>query len=295
MSDQPATANNQGGNEFGEATAAANNAAPNNSASSNNSTASNNNGAEAAANNGEAAANNGGEEAAANNGEAAANNGEAAANNGETAANNTEEAPANVVGEGELAAKLNQTPAAKKKGLSAAAQSVLDDRMKTLAELKAAYAATFGDDKKAPKAKSYEAFALHKIRKEQGEEAFQAKMKEFIERNQGKFAAPPAKKPRTKTVKFNSAVAPAKNNTAKNINSRAVIVESVRTMGTTAKDLIDSMMSTVAALAKTNTGDMSAVAAKVNAAANSAVTKKSGSRKPRSNKGKTHKKAAANS
>ena len=294
MSDQPATANNQGGNEFGEATAAANNAASN-SAESNNSTASNNT-AEAPANNAAEAPANNGAEAAANNGEAAANAEEAPANNAEEApANNAEEAPANVAGEGELAAKLNQTPAAKKKGLSAAAQSVLDDRMKTLAELKAAYAATFGDDKKAPKAKSYEAFALHKIRKEQGEEAFQAKMKEFIERNQGKFAAPSAKKPRTKTVKFNSAVAPAKNNTAKNINSRAVILESVRTMGTTAKDLIDSMMSTVAALAKTNTGDMSAVAAKANAAANSAVTKKSGSRKPRSNKGKTHKKAAANS
>jgi len=270
MSDQPATANNQGGNEFGEATAAANNAAANNN--------SNNSAEEAAANNGEAAA---------NNGEAAANNAEAPANNAEAPANNSAEAPENVAGEGELAAKLNQTPAAKKKGLSAAAQSVLDDRMKTLAELKAAYAATFGDDKKAPKAKSYEAFALHKIRKEQGEEAFQAKMKEFIERNQGKFAAGPVKKVRSKTVKFNSAV--AKNNTAKNVNSRAVIIESVRTMGSTAKGLIDSMMSTVAALAKSNTGDMSAVAQQANAAAT-----KSGTRKPRSNKGKTHKKHSPN-
>ena len=293
MSDQPATANNQGGNEFGEATAAANNAAANNN--------SNNSAEEAAANNGEAAANNG--EAAANNAEAPANNAEAPANNAEEApannaeeapannaeapANNSAEAPENVAGEGELAAKLNQTPAAKKKGLSAAAQSVLDDRMKTLAELKAAYAATFGDDKKAPKAKSYEAFALHKIRKEQGEEAFQAKMKEFIERNQGKFAAGPVKKVRSKTVKFNSAV--AKNNTAKNVNSRAVIIESVRTMGSTAKGLIDSMMSTVAALAKSNTGDMSAVAQQANAAAT-----KSGTRKPRSNKGKTHKKHSPN-
>jgi hypothetical protein len=292
MSDQPATANNQGGNEFGEATAAANNAAANNNtASSNNS---NNSAEEAAANNGEAATNNA-EEAPANNAEAPANNAEAPANNAEEApannaeapANNSAEAPANVAGEGELAAKLNQTPAAKKKGLSAAAQSVLDDRMKTLAELKAAYAATFGDDKKAPKAKSYEAFALHKIRKEQGEEAFQAKMKEFIERNQGKFAAGPVKKVRSKTVKFNSAV--AKNNTAKNVNSRAVIIESVRTMGSTAKGLIDSMMSTVAALAKSNTGDMSAVAQQANAAAT-----KSGTRKPRSNKGKTHKKHSPN-
>jgi hypothetical protein len=266
MSDQ-ATGNNQGGNEFGEA-AAANNAASNNSAE-------------------EAAANNGAEEAAANNGAE-----ETAANNGaeEAPANNGAEAPANVAGEGELAAKLNQTPAAKKKGLSAAAQSVLDDRMKTFAELKAAYAAAFGDDKKAPKAKSYEAFALHKIRKDQGEEAFQAKMKEFVERNQGKFAAGPVKKVRSKTVKFNNNT---KNVTAKNVNSRAVILDSVRTMGSTAKGLIDSMMSTVAALAKSNTGDMSAVAQKANAAANSAV-KKSGTRKPRSNKGKTHKKHSPN-
>jgi hypothetical protein len=53
------------------------------------------------------------------------------------------------------------------------------------------------------------------------------------------------------------------------------------------------MIATVNALAKTNTGDMSAVAEKVNAAANSVAPKKSGSRKPRSNKGKTHKKREA--
>ena len=334
MSDQSATANNQ----FGEATAANNTAAnnsaeeaPANNVAANNVAANNVAANNVAANNGEAAANNGSNNAAgnnaaannvaannvaannvaANNGEAAANNG--AANNGEAAANNgaanntvaNNGAAANVEGEGELAAKLNQTPAVKKKGLSAAAQSVLDDRMKTFAELKAAYAAAFGDDKKAPKAKSYEAFALHKIRKEQGEEAFQAKIKEFVARNQGKFASGPVKKP-SKKVKFNSAIpknvtaknvtaknVTAKNVTAKNASSRTLVIESVRTMGSTAKGLIDSMIATVNALAKTNTGDMSAVAQQANAAANSAP-KKSGTRKPRSNKGKTHKKRTAN-
>jgi hypothetical protein len=290
--EQPAS---QEENQFGEATAAANNSSVSTEASANNTAGSGAVENTAAAEN--VAAEENVAEAPANN-SAQNNSAEAPANNSaEAPANNSAEQPANVAGEGELAAKLNATPApaaASKKGLSAAAQSVLDDRMKTLADLKAAYAAAFGDNPKAPKAKSYEAFALHKIRKEQGEEAFQAKMKEFVERNQGKFAGEPVKKPRTKKVKFNNTAAAnvkvSSASPAKNANSRALIMESVRTMGSTAKGLIDSMVSTVAALAKTNTGDMSAVAAKANSAANSAKPKKSGTRKPRSNKGKTHKK-----
>jgi hypothetical protein len=289
--EQPAS---QGENQFGEATAAANNGSVSTEASANNGAAVSGAAENVAAASG-AAENNAAVSGAVEN--AAANNSAEAPANASANNSSAEEQPANVEGEGELAAKLNATPAApaaSKKGLSAAAQSVLDDRMKTLADLKAAYAAAFGDNPKAPKAKSYEAFALHKIRKEQGEEAFQAKMKEFVERNQGKLASAPVKKTRTKKVKFNSPAAANANapsvSPAKNANSRALILDSVRTMGSTAKGLIDSMVSTVAALAKTNTADMSAVAAKANTAANSAKPKKSGTRKPRSNKGKTHKK-----
>ena len=223
----------------------------------------------------------------------------------------TAEQPANAAepaaGESNLAAQINKGKSTtKKKGLSAAAQSVLDDRMKTFAELKAAYSATFGDEKKAPKAKSYEAFALHKIRKEQGEDAFQAKMKEYIERNQGKFASQAPKGKSKKAVKFNNASQTAKNASpaaaasSASPASRASIMDSVRIMGSTAKGLIDSMISTMAA-ANTNpekAAEQASAAIANNAnklnnakAANSAkaaTTKKP--RKKRSNAGSSRKK-----
>ena len=173
------------------------------------------------------------------------------------------EVPANYA-EAELAASINQgeniaVPALPtKKPMSATAKSVLDDRMKTFEDLKAAYANTFGNAPKAPKAKAYEAFALHKIRKEQGENAFQAKMQEYIDRNQGKFASMPPKK--TKKVSFPN-VSAANNSTQK---------KSMGAMGESVKKLVDSMIS----LAQTNSGE---------------VSKKH--RKTRSNKGKTHRRS----
>ena len=247
------------------------------------------------------------EPAAEESASANAASGSAEAATAESASANAEQ-PANAAepaaGESNLAAQINKGKSTtKKKGLSAAAQSVLDDRMKTFAELKAAYSATFGDEKKAPKAKSYEAFALHKIRKEQGEDAFQAKMKEYIERNQGKFASQAPKGKSKKAVKFNNTSQTAKNASpaaAASPASRASIMDSVRIMGSTAKGLIDSMISTMAT-ANTNpekAAEQASAAIANNAnklnnakAANSAkaaTTKKP--RKKRSNAGSSRKK-----
>ena len=186
----------------------------------------------------------------------------------------------------------SNTPApaeANKKGMSVAAKTVLGDRMKTLAEMRNAYAKAFGDDPKAPKAKSYEAFALTKIRKEQGEEAFKAKLQEYIERNQGIHAAKPAKGTRKKvTIATNTAV---DTNTAGPINqgnSRQKLIQSVRTMADSAKDLIDNLVSATMSLAKSNTGDMTSIATR----AVSALDGTAKHRKTRSNKGKTHKRSA---
>jgi hypothetical protein len=215
----------------------------------------------------EAAANSSAEAEANNSAEVPANNieTEAAANNTKTeaAANNSAEAPANNA-ETELAASMNQgeniaIPAAStKKPMSATAKSVLADRMKTFEDLKAAYANTFGNAPKAPKAKAYEAFALHKIRKEQGENAFQAKMQEYIDRNQGKFAS------KTKKVTFPNMSA------ANNSTQKKSVGASMKAMGESVKKLVDSMIS----LAQTNSGE---------------VSKKH--RKTRSNKGKTHRRS----
>jgi len=189
------------------------------------------------------------------------NSAEVPANN--NAANNSAEVPANNA-EAELAASMNQgeniaVPALPtKKPMSATAKSVLDDRMKTFEDLKAAYANTFGNAPKAPKAKAYEAFALHKIRKEQGENAFQAKMQEYIDRNQGKFAS------KTKKVSFPNVSA------ANNSTQKKSVGASMKAMGESVKKLVDSMIS----LAQTNSGE---------------VSKKH--RKTRSNKGKTHRRS----
>ena len=299
MSEEPpAPANN-----FGETTSVTEETAtPNSAAETANNTGETANNASETANNASETANS--EEAPANNAgvtanieEAPANNTGAPANNTVAPANNVEEQAANtaVTGENELAARINTTSGTKKKGQSAAAKSLLDDRMKTYAELKAAYAAKFGDDKKAPKAKSYEAFALHKIRKDQGEEAFQAKMEEYITRNEGKFTNPALKGKSKKAVKFN------KSQTSKSASpaASANVMESVRIMGSTAKGLIDSMITTMS-LAKTNpekaaetvNNAISTNVNKLNAAANTTKSKKP--RKKRSNAGSSRKKKELN-
>ena len=229
-------------------------------------TAANNMANNAANNSADVPANNMANNMANNSAEVPANNmtnnsAEVPANN--NAANNSAEVPANNA-EAELAASMNQgeniaVPALPtKKPMSATAKSVLDDRMKTFEDLKAAYANTFGNAPKAPKAKAYEAFALHKIRKEQGENAFQAKMQEYIDRNQGKFAS------KTKKVTFPNMSA------ANNSTQKKSVGASMKAMGESVKKLVDSMIS----LAQTNSGE---------------VSKKH--RKTRSNKGKTHRRS----
>ena len=228
-------------------------------------TAANNMANNAANNSADVPANNMANNMANNSAEVPANNmannsAEVPANN---MANNSAEVPANNA-EAELAASMNQgeniaVPALPtKKPMSATAKSVLDDRMKTFEDLKAAYANTFGNAPKAPKAKAYEAFALHKIRKEQGENAFQAKMQEYIDRNQGKFAS------KTKKVTFPNMSA------ANNSTQKKSVGASMKAMGESVKKLVDSMIS----LAQTNSGE---------------VSKKH--RKTRSNKGKTHRRS----
>ena len=298
MSEEPpATANN-----FGETTSVTEETAtPNSAAETANNTGETANNASVTANSEEAPANNAGVTAnnasvTANSEEAPANNTGLTANNTVAPANNVEEQAANtaVTGENELAARINTTSGTKKKGQSAAAKSLLDDRMKTYAELKAAYAAKFGDDKKAPKAKSYEAFALHKIRKDQGEEAFQAKMEEYITRNEGKFTNPALKGKSKKAVKFN------KSQTSKSASpaASANVMESVRIMGSTAKGLIDSMITTMS-LAKTNPEKAAetannAISTNVNKLNAANTTKSKKPRKKRSNAGSSRKKKEVN-
>jgi hypothetical protein len=185
---------------------------------------------------------------------------------------------------------------ANRKGMSVAAKTVLGDRMKTLAEMREAYAKAFGNDPKAPKAKSYEAFALTKVRKEQGEEAFQSKLQEYIERNQGIHAAKPAKGTRKKVMMATNAVAntAVATNAATNAaptnqgNSRQKLMQSVRTMADSAKDLIETIVSATMSLSSSNTGDMTSMATR----AVNAVNGTAKHRKVRSNKGKTHKMSA---
>jgi hypothetical protein len=177
--------------------------------------------------------------------------------------------------------------------MSVAAKTALGDRKAIFeGDLRQAYINAFGDDPKAPKPKFLEATALVKIRREQGENAYKAKIKEYVERNQGIHAAKPAKGTRKKVT-----IAPAAANTVINAttagpinrgNSRQKLIESVRTIANSAKDLIDNLVSTTMSLAKTNTGDMTSIATRVVNVVNGTAKH----RKTRSNKGKTHKRSA---
>jgi len=192
--------------------------------------------------------------------------------------------------------KSNTPVLPNKKGLSVAAKTALGDRKAIFeGDLRQAYINAFGDDPKAPKPKFLEATALVKIRREQGENAYKAKIKEYVERNQGIQAAKPAKGTRKKvtmaTESTNVTATNAAATTAGPINrgnSRQKLIQSVRTMADSAKDLIDNLVSTTMSLAKTNTGDMTSIATKAVNAMNGTAKH----RKTRSNKGKTHKRSA---
>jgi hypothetical protein len=200
-------------------------------------------------------------------------------------------------------ASANVAPAttASKRSLSAKAQAVLNGRMATFAEMKEEYKRAFGDDPKAPKAKSYEAFALHKIRTSQGENAYKEKLQEYIARNQEKSGQAPGKK--TKNAKKGAAnYVPyvANNNTgASNTTQKAnnasnkLMAEAVEAMADSARGLIDKIISTVKTFAAAKTAEKqnavansAAAEAKVVAANNSATTKKKKSRAPRKSRKK---------
>jgi hypothetical protein len=180
--------------------------------------------------------------------------------------------------------------------MSAKAKNLQSRRLALLEEMRAEYSRVFGDDKKAPKAKAYQAAGLLTIKEKQGEAAYKAKLQQYIDENQRKYQGKTVKAPKApKALKVNSsAITLANNTTAKSGNSRAVVIKSIETMGTTAKELIDTIMSATKSLAASNGSDMTAIAGKVAAVANvnagSGKSKSKTARKVRSNKGKTHKK-----
>jgi hypothetical protein len=160
--------------------------------------------------------------------------------------------------------------------------------------MQAEYKRVFGDDKKAPKAKSYEAFSLYKIRTTEGEEAYKAKLQEFIDRNQGKSANPVGKtaKKSKKVANNSAAVANVRpNNTTQKVNSgtNKLMAEAVKTMADSAHGLIDSIVKTVNAFAAAKTPEkQAAIANDAVSAANSGTTTKKAKkpRKPRASRKK---------
>lgn len=178
--------------------------------------------------------------------------------------------------------------------MSAKAQSVLNGRMETLRDMQAEYKRVFGDDKKAPKAKSYEAFALYKIRTTEGEDAYKAKLQEFVERNQGKSANPTAKTAKKGKKVANNSAAPSAakpNNTTQKVNTgtNKLMAEAVKTMADSAHGLLDTIVKTVNAFAAAKTPEKQAALANeaISAANSGSATKKAKKpRKPRASRKK---------
>lgn len=169
--------------------------------------------------------------------------------------------------------------------MSAKAKDLQERRKALLEDMRAEYAKVFGDDKKAPKAKAWQAAGLLTIKEKQGEEAYKAKLQEYIASNQSKYSGKTQKAPKTapKAPSFNSS---AVSIAATPGNSREVIIKSVQTMSETVKGLMDTIMTATRSLGSSK--DMTAVANKVAAVANQNAPPKT-ARKPRSNKGKHHK------
>jgi arsenate reductase-like glutaredoxin family protein len=200
--------------------------------------------------------------------------------------------------------------------LSVAQAGLQERRSKTLEDMRAAYKDAFGDDKKAPKAKAYHAAGLTTIRERDGENAFQAKLQEHIAENRSKYEGKPtrktaASKGTTATQKAANATTSKKatakpKNSAKLLNSASTgangkaastIIDSIEGMGATARELIQTMVTTTKALAKelsksNSANSLSAIAASA-VSRNSSTMKNSAAttgRKTRSNKGGHHKK-----
>jgi len=143
--------------------------------------------------------------------------------------------------------------------MSAKAKDLQSRRKALLEDMRKEYAAVFGDDKKAPKAKAYQAAGLLTIRERDGEDAYKAKLKEYISANQGKYSGTHSKTSKVVKVPSSAVVLNSPRNvTAK--NSRALVISSINTMGASAKELIDNIISTTKALAHSTSGDMTALA-----------------------------------
>lgn len=87
-----------------------------------------------------------------------------------------------------IAAPLAPAANKPKKAMTLGQKQLQEERAKTLQMMRDAYSEVFGDDKKAPKAKAYEAAGLTTIRLKEGEEAFRTKLYDtIIARNQGVY------------------------------------------------------------------------------------------------------------
>jgi hypothetical protein len=148
----------------------------------------------------------------------------------------------------------------------------------------------FGDDKKAPKAKMYHAAGLLTIRERDGDEAYAAKLQEYINANRGKYngktrKASPANAPANANA---STAAPIVRSPVSAAESGKTIIRSIESMASKVKEMVDTMVSTTKTLVKSENPDMAAIAERVVRFANESTTAKK-PRKPRSNKGKTRK------
>ena len=246
-------------------------------------------------------------------------NASGAVENAAPAANESGSAESPVQGENELAQQLNQTvpatngnvatappvtenntpapaaapaPPVSTSGyvMSAKAKDLQERRKGLFKEMQAEYAKVFGDDKKAPKAKMYHAAGLLTIRERDGEDAYQAKLQEYIQANQGKYTTKTRKVNNTAAAPESATRSPIVASPASAAESGKTIIRSIESMASKVKEMVDTMVSTTRTLVKSDKPDMAAIAERVVRFANEAPsTTAKKPRKTRSNKGKTHK------
>lgn len=174
--------------------------------------------------------------------------------------------------------------------MSAKAKDLQERRKALFKEMQAEYAKVFGDDKKAPKAKMYHAAGLLTIRERDGDEAYAAKLQEYIDTNRGKYNGKTRKASPAAAASSNGA--PIVRSPVSTAESGKTIIRSIETMASKVKEMVDTMVSTTKTLVKSENPDMAAIAERVVRFANESTTAKK-PRKPRSNKGSTHKRKAA--
>ena len=170
-------------------------------------------------------------------------------------------------------------------------------RSETLEDMREKYSERFGNTSmypKPPKAKVYHASGLTSIRQRNGEEAYKAALNRIMDANDplkkgnsstaaansgmGKnmFKTTTLKKSKSKknasTNSFMPSQLTAAANSSMNRGSTNTIIESIETMGSSAKGLIDTMISTSKALARelAKTGNVSAMSQLASIANNSA-------------------------